>query len=63
MSQDDPLLTPAEVAAELRLDLRTVYKILRERPPKLRHLNLGYKIKRIRRSDLDAYKAAAEEGE
>ena len=55
---DDPLLTPAEVARELRLDTRTVYKLLRSR--ELPHINFGYRTKRIRRSVLNAYKEKQE---
>jgi excisionase family DNA binding protein len=58
---DDPLLTPAEVADELRIDTRTVYKLLRSQT--LPHLDLGHRTKRISRSALDAYKKETETGE
>ncbi len=48
-------LTPDEVAEELRVDVTTVWRWMRE--GKLRHLNLGYRTKRVTRQDLDAFKA------
>lgn len=52
------MLTPAEVATELRVDVRTVYGLLRSGA--LPHANLGYRTKRVRRTALDAYLAARE---
>ena len=60
MTTPDPLLTAAEVAAELRLDKRTVYGLLRS--GKLPHINLGHRTKRIKRSALDQYLADQEAG-
>lgn len=60
MTAPDPLLTPTEVAAELRLDKRTVLDLLRSGI--LPHINLGYKTKRIKRSALDQYLADREAG-
>ena len=54
------LLTPAEVADELRLDVRTVYALLRT--GELPHIDLGWRTKRIRRADLDTYIASREAG-
>ncbi len=48
-----PLLTPAEVAEKLKIDVRTVHVLLRTRV--LPHLDLGYRTKRIRPEDLEAY--------
>jgi len=53
MTATDPLLTAAEVAAELRIDKRTVYHLLRS--GQLPHINLGFRTKRIKRSALDQY--------
>ena len=53
MTDNDPLLTTAEVADELRIDLRGVYRLFRDN--KLVFLDLGYRSKRVRRSALDAY--------
>ena len=53
MTATDPLLTTFEVAAELRIDIREVYKLLRAGT--LPHINLGHRTKRIRRSALDQY--------
>lgn len=53
MTATDPLLTTSEVATELRVDVREVYKLLRAGT--LPHINLGHRTKRIRRSALDQY--------
>jgi excisionase family DNA binding protein len=53
------MLTPAEVAGELRVDIRTIYGLIREGT--LPHINLGWRTKRIRRSVLDAYIKEREE--
>lgn len=58
MTATDPLLTTFEVAAELRVDIREVYKLLRAGA--LPHINLGHRTKRIRRSALDQYLADRE---
>lgn len=57
---NDPLLTTAEVADELRIDLRQLYKLLRR--GKIAYLDMGHRTKRVRRSALDAYLAQCEEG-
>lgn len=57
----DDLLTPAEVAQELQLEVGTVYRLIRRGA--LPHVDLGYRTKRIRRSVLDAYIAARETSE
>lgn len=57
----EEMLTPAEVAQELKLDTRTVYRLLRRKV--IPHIDLGYRTKRIRRSALDAYIAARETDE
>lgn len=56
----DPLLTTAQVAEELGLDIRKVYQLLRG--GELAHINLGFKTKRIRRSALNQYLADREVG-
>lgn len=52
--KNDEYLTPAEVAAELRVNVRTVYGLLRRN--ELPHFNLGHRTKRITREALDNYK-------
>lgn len=47
------LLTPSEVANELRISVKTVQRLLRD--GELPHIDHGYRLKRIRRSDLNAY--------
>ena len=54
------LLTPAEVAEELRVQKRTVLKLINDGT--LPCLDLGHRTKRIRRDDLDAYLLKAREG-
>jgi excisionase family DNA binding protein len=56
----DRLLTPAEVAAELRIDKRSIYALLREGT--LPHIDLGHRTKRIKRSALDQYLSDREAG-
>ncbi len=53
MLTPDPLLTTYEVAVELRVDIRQVYRLLRA--GELPHVNLGHRTKRIKRSVLDRY--------
>lgn len=57
----DTLLTTFEVAAELRIDIREVYKLLRAGA--LPHINLGHRTKRIKRSALDQYLKDREAGQ
>lgn len=57
----DKLLTPTEVAAELRLEVGTVYRLFRREA--LPYIDLGHKTKRVRRSALDAYIKEREAGE
>ena len=54
----NPLLTPSEVADKLRIDVRSVYVLLRSGV--LPHLDLGYRTKRIRATDFEAYLRAGE---
>ena len=60
MTATDPLLTPSEVATELRVDKRTVLDLLRS--GKLPHIDLGWRTKRVRRSALDQYLVDQEAG-
>ncbi len=60
MLNNDEYLTPFEVATELRIDVNTVYRMMRG--GELPHLNLGYKTKRISRIALDNYKKSKEVG-
>lgn len=52
------LLTPVEVASELKIDVRTVYKLLNS--GELPSVRLGYRTKRIRRAALVEYVASRE---
>ena len=52
MGITDNLLTPAEVAEELQLNLLTIYKYIREK--KLLAIKFGRKY-RIARNDLDEF--------
>ena len=49
----DKLLTPQEVADELRVSKRTVLRLITS--DDLDAINLGHRTKRIRRSALDEY--------
>lgn len=49
----EELLTPKEVADALRISVKTVQAMLRNGT--LPHIDHGYRLKRIRRSDLNAY--------
>lgn len=60
MTTPDTLLTAAEVAAELRLNLRTVRNMMRS--GKLPYIDLGHRTKRIKRSALDQYLSDREVG-
>ena len=53
MSENDPLLTPEEVAEVLRISKRKVLDMLNDGV--LPHLDIGYRTKRIRQSELDAF--------
>jgi excisionase family DNA binding protein len=55
---EDPLLTTQEVANELRLNIHTVYRLIRR--GELAHVDAGYRTKRVKRSALDKYKAERE---
>lgn len=54
LPRPDDLLTPAQAAAELQLNLRGVYRLMRLRI--IPHHDMGHRSKRIKRADLDAYK-------
>ena len=60
MIPTDPLLKPIEVATELRIDVRQVYKRMRE--GSLPYIDLGHRTKRIKRSVLDQYLEGREAG-
>lgn len=51
--ENEELLTPQEAADELRISVKTVQALLRNGT--LPHLDLGYRLKRIRRADLNTY--------
>jgi len=56
MTDTDPLLTPKEVADELRIDKRKVLKMLGDGTDgTIPHVDLGYRTKRVRRSALDTF--------
>ena len=56
----DPLMTPREVAQELRVDKRTVLRMIRTN--EIDAIDIGYRTKRIRRSVLDKFLADRETG-
>lgn len=50
---DDELLKPKQVASELQLDIRTIYRYIRQQ--RLRVVRLSARDFRIRRSELDKF--------
>ncbi len=53
---NDTLLTTDEVAEQLRINKRILFREhLGTGPDKLPYIDLGHRTKRIRQSDLDAY--------
>ena len=57
---NDELLKPNEVAAELHLDIRTIYRYIREQ--KLRVVRLSAREFRMRRSELNRFLRERETG-
>ena len=53
MARTDELLKPKEVARELQVDIRTIYRYIREQ--RLRVVRLSTREFRIRRSELDRF--------
>jgi excisionase family DNA binding protein len=60
MTRTDELLKPKEVARELQVDIRTVYRYIRQE--KLRVVRLSAREFRIRRSELDRFLNKLETG-
>ena len=57
---DEELLKPEQVAQKLQLDIRTVYRYIRD--DKLRVVRLSAREFRIRRSELERFLRARETG-
>lgn len=51
MTASDKLLTPSDVAAQLQVDVRTVYAYIRT--DQLAAIKLGHRTIRIKQSDVD----------
>lgn len=57
----DPLLTPDEVAKELRISKKALFRKMHKGD--IAYMDLGHRTKRIARSALDSYKARSVGGQ
>ena len=60
MPRNDKLLKPKEVARKLQLDIRTIYRYIREE--KLHIVRISAREFRIRQSELDRFLSKLETG-